>query len=125
MSSFSWNDYLELARELSTGSLSGQFPEARFRSAISRAYYSQFINARGIFGYPYQGHGELIKTLETHPDNRILLLGNDMKTLMELRHKADYEENINDPIGDSELAILIAEDIAVRLSILGPIYQNK
>ncbi len=53
------------------------------------------------------------------------MLGSDLKTLMELRHKADYEENISDPSGDSELVILTAEDISKRLNILGSIYQNK
>ena len=44
--SFVWSDYLELAKELLGGAVGSPLEEAKLRSAISRAYYAVFNEAR-------------------------------------------------------------------------------
>ena len=44
--SFNWSEYLALAQQLAGKAQISATQESRLRSAISRAYYSAFIQAR-------------------------------------------------------------------------------
>ena len=44
--SFVWSDYLDLAKELLGSAVGSPIEEAKLRSAISRAYYAVFNEAR-------------------------------------------------------------------------------
>lgn len=124
MSSFEWRDFLQLAKDLKAGSLSSSSRESQLRSCISRAYYSQFVQIRYVFGRDKQPHTELMNALEAHNDSRVNLLGSDLKTLMEMRHEADYENHNNNLDDNSEIALSLAEDIMKRFASLEPIYRK-
>ena len=86
---FNWNEYLTLARILSTNG-----DEASQRTATSRAYYAAFhaatLHAKRN-SYAERSHGRLWKTYSSDADinaKRISALGNQMK---KAREDADYE----------------------------------
>jgi uncharacterized protein (UPF0332 family) len=60
--SFNWSEYLTLAREF-TGKATVSSPEAKFRSAISRAYFGAFCSTRNHL--IRQGH-KIPKKPEAH-----------------------------------------------------------
>ncbi len=93
--SFSWPDYLETAKALST-----QGDEGSWRSSISRAYYAAFNVAKG---YVRQREGSSYQIQNTGNDHavvwRALMQGNRLEKsagnhgdrLRKLRTKADYD----------------------------------
>ncbi|MDF0552110.1 hypothetical protein [Kamptonema sp. UHCC 0994] len=61
---FNWSEYLALAQQLAGKSQISATQESRLRSAISRAYYAAFIQARN---YLRDTMGLSIPRKNTHP----------------------------------------------------------
>jgi uncharacterized protein (UPF0332 family) len=95
--SFNWSEYLTLAQQLAGKAHISASQESRLRSAISRAYYAAFIQARN---YLQEQDGMTIPLLESHKfvinqfknssDPVRQLIGNNLKRLRDNRNKADY-----------------------------------
>jgi uncharacterized protein (UPF0332 family) len=100
--SFNWLEYFNLAQELvgQTGTPAGQ--EARQRSAISRAYYAAFCQARNHLrdqeGHPLPGDGQVHAYVRDQfrdsPDSRREQIGENLNRLRIDRNKADYEDSV-------------------------------
>ena len=109
---FDWSDYLRLAKDLAKNS-----GEAELRSAISRAYYSIFQQARKALesaGIPIKrsskDHSFVPRTLKRQKDVKARQLGEHLKRLRVDRNKADYDDDFPDLEKQVELDLLIAED---------------
>jgi uncharacterized protein (UPF0332 family) len=95
---FNWSEYLTLAQVL-TGKATVSSPEAKFRSAISRAYYGAFCSTRNYL--IKQGH-EIPKTGEAHKVVREIFMNkkdllskqieSNLDRLRKDRNDADYED---------------------------------
>jgi uncharacterized protein (UPF0332 family) len=119
--SFDWNEYFDLAQELADpvgrriirsipGSSSDPTPlspvagqEARYRTAISRAYYAAFIQARNHLRYvdgdpnvPLDGtaHIYVRDQFRNNPDRRRKQVGTLLDRLRVLRNRADYDNQL-------------------------------
>jgi uncharacterized protein (UPF0332 family) len=100
--SFNWLEYFVLAQELvgQSGTLAGQ--EARQRSAISRAYYAAFCQARNHLrdkeGHSLpedvQVHAYVRDQFRNSPDSRRKQIGENLNRLRIARNKADYEDSV-------------------------------
>lgn len=117
---FDWTNYLELARGLAQGS-----DEASQRSAISRAYYAAFNNARlwldsqGVTftsreSIHRQVWDEFLKSGATSQQQ----IGSTGDKLRARRARADYEDAIVDLSRQVTIAIQQAEELLNGLSKL-------
>ncbi len=94
MSSFDWNEFLNLATRLQSGG-----NEASHRSAVSRAYYAAFHAAKkyvqtksGPFGKTDQIHRKTWGFLAQSNDQTEVLLGQWGSELRKARNRADYDD---------------------------------
>lgn len=95
---FNWCDYLDLANELA-GKRGISSQEARFRSAVSRAYYGAFCLARNHLKkqgctIPETGeaHWKVPKIFREENDRRCKQIAGDLDRLRKDRRDADYED---------------------------------
>ena len=91
--SFDPNEFLRLAHAIARDS----DDEARLRSAVGRAYYAVFLQARerlGLRGHRRKIHGLVIGRLKSV--NRAA--GDQLDKLETLRGEADYELEVQDPL---------------------------
>jgi len=109
---FDWSDYLRLAKDLAENS-----SEAELRSAISRAYYSIFQQARKALesaGFPIErssiDHKLVPETLKSRQDVNARQLGVHLERLRIDRNKADYDDDFPNLEKQVELDIRTAED---------------
>ena len=125
--SFHWSEYLDLAQELTRESLSSPLREAMFRSAISRAYYAAFGQARNrlvtIEGEEIprgvNTHQHVINTFEDSNDSRRRTIGHLLHHLRSTRNAADYESIFRrDLRGVTRGALGEAEEIIRMLEAL-------
>ncbi len=123
--SFNWSEYLDVARELASVATSTN-KEAKLRSAISRAYYAAFINARN---YLRDREGLLIsKTSDAHryvsvqfehsPDLVRQSLGKNLLRLRNFRRQADYVDAFPGLNGITQIALKLSEEIIATLNSL-------
>jgi uncharacterized protein (UPF0332 family) len=99
--SFDWTDYLSLAQTLYKEAKSQPQAEARYRAAISRAYYAAFCSARNhLNSVERKGilpgarvHAEVRKTFAEHPNPVRRKIGLQLDRLFENRKRADYEDD--------------------------------
>ena len=117
---FDWQSYLDLAGALTKGS-----DEARFRSAVSRAYYFAYHEAKPIaerspaYQPPTQGafrsHQVVWDALAADADQKLREAGEEGRELCRLRHRADYvasqRVSASDAFAAIERAKLIAKDL--------------
>jgi uncharacterized protein (UPF0332 family) len=89
-----WRDFLALANRLAAGTT-----EADWRSAVSRAYYATFHDARHLlanlhFTVPRadRAHQYLVYRLSNCGEATGEQAGRDLETLRRLRNRADYDE---------------------------------
>lgn len=100
--SFSWRDYLSLAFELNGKTPHPYSLEARSRSAISRAYYAAFIEARNFLrdaegiAMPSDSsvHNFVISTFRASRQNRCRSIAEHLEKLRSYRNHADYDDVI-------------------------------
>ena len=91
---FDWADYLTLAQELATRSSD----EAALRSAVSRAYYAAFCQARnvlrrdGVNTDDLRSHWSLWNIYRDDPDPVRQIIGEDGNRIRGYRSQADYSD---------------------------------
>jgi hypothetical protein len=116
---FNPREFLEVANEL------GQHTdEARLRTAVGRAYYSVFLEARdklGLGGQSRHIHGQVIGRLR----DKDPAAGNQLDKLETLRGEADYQLRVRDPLhrnwrSNWRDALNYARHISRRLENLQP-----
>jgi hypothetical protein len=104
--SFDWKSYLTIAEQLKTWGVAASLDEAKFRTSISRSYYSTFnltrealTNKKGVnfnsediknFVSNWGSHTVLTKILYTSNNSTVRNLGSDLEELKEMREDADY-----------------------------------
>ena len=96
--SFDWSEYLTLAQALADAAPASSSPEAHQRTAISRAYYAAFIQARNRLRdierrpVPYMNvHEHIIQQFKYSRDYRRQRIGNELSILRSQRTKVDYD----------------------------------
>jgi uncharacterized protein (UPF0332 family) len=120
--SFDWSEYLTLAQELTSASISSPIQEAHLRAAISRAYYAAFCKARNYLlnkdGYKPRNtnaHQDVIMKFEGSVDLGRRKVGTLLRSLRGLRNIVDYEEIfLGNQLGRTQGVLLSAEEI-IRL----------
>jgi len=127
--SFVWSEYLDLAKEL-LGSASGSpIEEAKLRSAISRAYYAVFNEARNYLAVnkptvyiPDTGAAHevvpdiFIDDPTSSPDS--ISVGVNLNRLKANRRLADYKDAITGLPKLTELSVRIASEAIAKLKTL-------
>lgn len=127
--SFEWTEYLGLAQELAGQSVTIQpEPEARYRTSISRAYYSaycqarNYLRSRGIHIPPpheVNVHRYVINKFNESIDLDYQKIAKDLERLLNDRNMADYEDIWNVDISKTaRSAISSAERLLKRLRSL-------
>lgn len=96
--SFEAEDFFKLAEELLKSDWRRLDPAAR-RSAISRAYYAAFLQARAkaahegrVIGGDENAHKAVGVYFREHPDNKYKEVGELLRRLRTDRNDADYDE---------------------------------
>ena len=121
--SFDWTGYLDLARELA--SATGQ--EARLRTAISRAYYAAFHQARihlereGVaMHHNGSDHGRVKRAFRDNPDPTRGWIGATLERLLEDRNQSDYDDWVADGwlAKAAEAAVEDAAEVILALAAL-------
>ncbi|ACK73741.1 conserved hypothetical protein (plasmid) [Gloeothece citriformis PCC 7424] len=122
---FNWEDYLTLATELFGESSTSSIQEARFRSAISRAYYAAFNQARiflesrdKVIIPSVNVHKYVISQFQTSLDNRRHKIGNCLLVLRVYRNQADYDPDIIIKNETCQEALVLARRIILSLDNL-------
>jgi uncharacterized protein (UPF0332 family) len=127
--SFDWQDYLRLSDALTKDQSITQFEEARYRVAISRAYYAAYHTALDFVcnnGSPlYQpvksgaDHAGVRRHLQKSGESKRLKIAKDLDRLHERRKEADYEEVIiGNPKPLAISSITVASNIIKALESL-------
>jgi uncharacterized protein (UPF0332 family) len=115
--SFSWKDYLDLARELSH-----KAGEASARSAISRAYYAAYQAARrhpgckGAVPTKSGSHSAVWRALKESGNKDWRKAGNQGRDILEYRGEADYDDHVPELTRKMHSTVRMAEEI---MQILG------
>jgi uncharacterized protein (UPF0332 family) len=94
--------YISLAQELYGNTPPVAAPdEAKWRSAISRAYYGVFNMARQVLETrrkkPFERggvHGAVLRALRDSGDATLISIGRDLQNLKDWRERADYGDDI-------------------------------
>lgn len=112
---FSWRDFLDLARSLADPRIAD---EARYRSAISRAYYAahhaacRFLRREGVtLPKTAEAHEIAIRELERRNRNA----GGHLSRLRQKRTWADYRIESKNARAESEFALAWAKMIVDAL----------
>jgi len=123
--SFNWSEYLGLAQQLAGKALISATQESRLRSAISRAYYAAFIQARnylrdqdGLAIPTHNTHEYVINQFTNSSDRDRQEIGSSLKRLRIGRNQADYDDTFADlPILTKKHLKLAAKIIAKLQSL--------
>jgi uncharacterized protein (UPF0332 family) len=100
--SFPWRDYLTVAEALIRARNQFAPAEARYRAAISRAYYAAYGAARK-HAHDHEGyspvssardHGLVADHYRTGRSQTHHKIGRMLQRLIEVRHQADYADDI-------------------------------
>ncbi len=124
--SFDWSQYFNLAKELGGEPGIPATEEARLRSAISRAYYAVFIQARNymlfhdnhIIPANVNPHGYVQVQFVTSSNRLRREIGKRLYSLRQARNRADYADNFNNLITTTRKSLRAAEEILTYLSRL-------
>ena len=125
--SFVWSEYLDLAKELLGDASKSPIEEAKLRSAISRAYYAAFNEARNYLEInkptvyiPKTGaaHEIVADTFldDSKPD--WIAVGLNLSRLKANRHKADYWDTITGLSNLTTISLRFAADAIAKLKTL-------
>jgi len=104
--SFDWSQFLLVAEDLSSQSRGRASHEARLRSALSRAYYAAFCQARNYLrdrhGHTIppaaRAHGYASAAFLTSSDRRWTEIGARLDSMRRRRNLADYADIVNNLI---------------------------
>ncbi len=123
--SFDWLEYLQLAEELLAKSTILPNDESKIRSAVSRAYYAAFNQAKLFLETKdrltiphYNVHQYVIYQLKNSSDTRRKKIGNRLFVLRDYRNQADYNQNIVFTINTCEESLTLARRIIQVLNTL-------
>lgn len=121
---FDWLDYLTLAQNLA-GQTVIVSEQAKFRSAISWAYYAAFHQAKQILEekdrltIPLQNvHKFVINQFQNHPDPIRQKIGNRLQVLRGYRNQADYESSTSITANTCQEALTLARRIISSIDSL-------
>ena len=125
--SFVWSDYLDLAKELLGSAAGSPIEEAKLRSAISRAYYAVFNEARNFLVankpsvyIPDTGaaHEVVVDTFldDSNPD--WIAVGLNLSRLKANRRVADYRDPINGLSNLTAISMRYADTAIAKLKTL-------
>lgn len=119
--SFSWPNYLVLAKDLAGWSVSEPVnEEAKLRSAISRAYYASFHVIKGYLEEKGEidtlptgrsQHQGIIIHLKNSSERDRKKLGHNLNRLLSDRRRADYYSSFHNIKNQTNSAIKTAERI--------------
>ena len=119
--SFDWLEYLHLAQNLA-GQTIVISEQAKLRSAISRAYYAAFHQAKRFLEnkehltIPLQNvHKFVINQFQNYPDPVRQKIGNRLQVLRGYRNQADYEESITITIKTCQESLILARRIILSI----------
>lgn len=122
--SFDWSEYLNLARRLA-GTPENPANEAELRSAISRAYYAAFIQARNFLRdrdnlkIPRKNtHEYVINLFRDNSDKVRKKIGERLRRLRDFRNEADYEDRAIKLAPNSKESLTLARRIISGLGSL-------
>jgi len=121
--SFDWSEYLGLAQQLAGKAKISATRESRLRSAISRAYYAAFIQARN---YLRDRDGVVIPTQNTHEyvinqflnssDEERKKIGRQLRRLRSNRNQADYDDTFADLEAIAKTSLKLAAKIIALIN---------
>lgn len=125
--SFNWSEYFTLAQELASKSATSSMQEAMLRSAISRAYYAAFCEARNHLIHKdaeaipnrVNVHAYVGKQFEKSNDTVRQKIGRLLHHLRSIRNIADYQDRFYGKLpGRTRVALLEAEEVLRLLNTL-------
>lgn len=124
--SFNWSEYLNLAEMLTGRTTIPSSQEAKLRSAVSRAYYAAFCQARNHLrdeeGHTIppggQAHPYVRDALRSSSDRARKQIGNDLDRLRRRRNQADYEDVFPALPAEADTALRLAAKVIFILSNL-------
>ncbi len=125
--SFNWSEYLILAQELTSQSTASSIQEAHLRSAISRAYYASFCEARNLLsnkdGYqtPFgvNVHLDVADKFEKSIDVTRQNVGSLLHHMRSIRNIVDYRDIFfGDHLGRTKAILTEAEEVIRLLGTL-------
>lgn len=114
------SEFLDVAKLISGPS--GLYPLGRQRSAISRAYYAAFLDARdrlnGLakFSIPKKSAHDAVWRAFAFSDEPLKTVGRLLQDLKKMREVADYEMTRDDIQNEVAEALRISRDIQVALA---------
>jgi hypothetical protein len=126
---FDWSQYLQLSRELAGLEPTPASQEAKFRSAISRAYYAAFNTAvdyiEAIEGVDYlpastEKHFDVRRYFFAQKNKVSQQIADDLNYLRSQLNKADYENNARIDLYGVREAVRRSSGVLRQLSQLKP-----
>lgn len=128
--SFDWSEYFKLALNLdiqARSEINPQAQEAKWRSAISRAYYAAWCSARNKLrdeqsadAACLQNYGCVIRTFQERTDTNRRQIGITLSRMMDNRRRADYHDSVARLADMSNMQILLAQDVIPEIDRLVP-----
>ncbi|MEH2411205.1 HEPN domain-containing protein [Nostoc sp.] len=123
---FDWSEYLNVAKELAGGATTSANQEAKFRAAISRAYYAAFITARNHLRDQEEisipktsdAHRYVSDQFELSSDLIRKSVAKKLARLRGFRKQADYVDKFPGLSGITIIALDLSEEIISILSNL-------
>lgn len=125
--SFDWTEYLDLAQQLAGSVATASIgTEAKYRAAISRAYYAAFCKSRNylrdIDGTPIPKSGDAHRFVKNEfkssADTVRQSIGKDLDRLRIERNKADYDDVVASMTATTKFALSLAQNIISGLGKL-------
>lgn len=124
--SFVWSEYLNLAQELAGKTAISASLEAKLRSAISRAYYAAFIEARNhlqdkenhTIPFDVNPHEYVRIQFEQSQDKKRQKIGKKLNYLRIARNKADYNNTFSKLSENTEVTLQLASQVISALNSL-------
>lgn len=118
---FDWTQYLRLAEELAGQGTAPPAPEARFRSAVSRAYYAAYCSARNQLGFPVPANvqNEHTYVWSQYRESRDIVrreIGENGFRLRKQRNTADYEDTVLNLPSRTAKALRVSRRIISQLA---------
>lgn len=99
--SYMWADFMQVAQDLMISADMQSKMDARYRTAIGRAYYAVYCTARDYLiangeltieeDERRDLHAEVRRILKSHSNNARNLVSENLNTLREYRNSADYD----------------------------------
>ena len=126
--SFAWLDSLVLAEALLQARTTVAPEEACCRAAVSRAYYAVYgvarNRARDQDGLQLPATGDAHQRVITHyrqgPSPLHRAIGDTLRRLRRVRNRADYDDQLEQPVALAQFAVRRARQVVAQLQALAP-----